>query len=97
MLAELDRREADSESFIRPQRRHADIVVSFIPGESQDPDELDAHMMLGPGLPHPDLSTMVTDEPGGIAIVDQGADRGLKALQQILRARAIIPPCRRCW
>jgi two-component system response regulator MprA len=64
VLAELDRREADSESFIRPQRRHADIVVSFIPGESQDPDELDAHMMLGPGLPHPDLSTMVTDEPG---------------------------------
>jgi phosphoribulokinase len=75
VLAELDRREADSESFIRPQRRHADIVVSFVPGESQDPDELDAHVMLGPGLPHPDLSTMVTDEPGGIAMVDQGADR----------------------
>src|ERR1039457_2067298 len=29
VLSELDRREADSEAYIRPQRRHADIVVSF--------------------------------------------------------------------
>jgi len=69
------RREPDSESFIRPQRRHADIVVSFVPGDSQDPDQLDAHVMLGPGLPHPDLASVVNDEPGGIAMVDQGADR----------------------
>jgi hypothetical protein len=29
VLAELDRGEPDSEAFIRPQRRHADLVVSF--------------------------------------------------------------------
>ena len=29
VLAELDRREADSAAFIRPQQRHADMVVSF--------------------------------------------------------------------
>jgi len=75
VLAELDRREPDSEAFIRPQRRHADIVVSFVPGDSQDPDHLDAHVMLGPGLPHPDLAAVVNDEPGGIAMVDQGPDR----------------------
>ncbi len=59
VLAELDRREPDSEAFIRPQRRHADIVVSFVRGDSQDPDHLDAHVMLGPGLPHPDLTSVV--------------------------------------
>ena len=31
VLAELDRREPDSEAFIRPQRRYADILVSFMP------------------------------------------------------------------
>ena len=31
VLAELDRREPDSEAFIRPQQHHADIVVSFLP------------------------------------------------------------------
>ena len=32
VLAELDKREPDSETFIRPQQHHADIVVSFLPG-----------------------------------------------------------------
>ncbi len=31
VLAELDRREPDSEAFIRPQRHHADMLVSFLP------------------------------------------------------------------
>ena len=31
VLAELDRREPDSEQYIRPQRHHADLVVSFQP------------------------------------------------------------------
>ena len=51
VLAELDRREPDSESFIRPQRRHADIVVSFVPGDSHDPDQLDAHADARPRTP----------------------------------------------
>jgi phosphoribulokinase len=34
VLAELDRREPDSEMFIRPQRHNADIVVSFQPTKS---------------------------------------------------------------
>ena len=32
VLAELDRREPDSAAFIRPQERHADMVVSFMRG-----------------------------------------------------------------
>ena len=53
VLAELDRRERDSEAFIRPQRHYADIVVSFMPGASRDPDQLDAHLFLRDSLPAP--------------------------------------------
>src|SRR6266571_2996008 len=41
-LAELDRREPDSEAFIRPQRDHADIVVAFQPSDTADQEHLDA-------------------------------------------------------
>jgi phosphoribulokinase len=75
VLAELDRREPDSEAFIRPQRRYADIVVSFVPGESEEANELDAQLILGPDLPHPDLTALVSDGPDGISMVDQGRDR----------------------
>jgi phosphoribulokinase len=36
-LEELDAREADAAQFIRPQRQHADIVVSFMPAPSRLP------------------------------------------------------------
>jgi len=62
VLAELDRREAESEEFIRPQRAFADIVVRFAPIESrQDPPStpLSAELMLRPTIPHPDLSQLI--------------------------------------
>ncbi len=37
VLAELDRREPDSDAFIRPQERYADIVVSFLPADAGRP------------------------------------------------------------
>src|SRR3954449_6688518 len=59
VLAELDRREPDSAAFIRPQERYADMVVSFMPGGSSNPDCLDAELLLRDGLPHPDLSPFI--------------------------------------
>ena len=53
VLAELDRREPDSAAFIRPQERYGDMVVSFLPGDSSDPDRLDAELILRDGLPTP--------------------------------------------
>jgi len=58
VLEELDRREPDSELYIRPQQRWADIVVSFQPG-GRDQDHLDAEIVLRKGLDHPDLSEFV--------------------------------------
>ena len=78
VLAELDRREPDSESFIRPQKSRADLVVSFQPGAADDADHLDAVLTLRDGLPHPDLSVML-DEDGrdGITLEQRASERCL--------------------
>jgi phosphoribulokinase len=69
VLAELDRREHDVDSFIRPQRRHADIVVSFMPTDSDDPGKLDAHVILRGTLKHPDLSPVLGPEGDGPTLI----------------------------
>ena len=78
VLEELDRREPDSEAFIRPQKTRADLVVSFQPGVAEDADHLDAVLVLRDGLPHPDLS-VVLDEEGqdGITLEERTSERCL--------------------
>ncbi|MGH3931673.1 MAG: phosphoribulokinase [Pseudonocardiaceae bacterium] len=59
VLAELDKREPESEAFIRPQRLSADIMVRFAPIEGrQDPPDtpLSAELTLRSTIRHPDLS-----------------------------------------
>jgi phosphoribulokinase len=78
VLAELDRREPDSEAFIRPQRRHADMLVSFLPRDGadlDDPTHLDAELALRDDLPHPDLTPFVNGEPDGLTLVERGGER----------------------
>ena len=62
VLSELDRREPDSEAYIRPQRAHADIVVSFLPNASGDQEHLDAELVLRPTLKHPDFRSVLDGE-----------------------------------
>ncbi len=73
VLADLDRREADSAAFIRPQRQHADMLVSFIAPETDDGDQthLDAELTLYEGLPHPDLSPFVNGTPDGLTLAER--------------------------
>jgi phosphoribulokinase len=80
VLAELDRREADSESFIRPQRRYADMLVSFKPPPEGDDDQalLDAELTLCDELPHPDLTTFVNGEATGPMLSDYDGVRVLR-------------------
>jgi phosphoribulokinase len=65
VLADLDKREPESEAYIRPQRSSADIVVQFSPilsrGETAE-DPLSATLLLRPTIPHPDLLPVVGDE-----------------------------------
>jgi phosphoribulokinase len=81
VLSELDRREPDSEAFIRPQRHYADMLVSFMPGRSENPDRLDAHLFLRDSLPHPDLAGVV----GG------GADDGMTLSEHTSEQELRIP------
>jgi phosphoribulokinase len=83
VLSELDRREPESEHYIRPQRDAADMVVRFSPppGSEDDPDatHLDAHMLMRPGLPHPDLSDVVgEDDDQGLSLVGQNGEQDLR-------------------
>jgi phosphoribulokinase len=81
VLAELDRREADSEAFIRPQRRYADMLVSFRPSEGESEEDqihLEAELTLCDGLPHPDLSPLINGKPCGLTLVERGGERVLR-------------------
>jgi phosphoribulokinase len=80
VLAELDRREADSEAFIRPQQAYADIVVTFEEGEIE---HLPARLMLRKGLIHPDLSPLL-DADVGITMEDAAGG-------QVLRIPGYVP------
>jgi phosphoribulokinase len=90
VLSELDRRERDSEAFIRPQRHHADMVVSFMPGRSQDPDQLDAHLFLRDSLPHPDLSGVAGDAADDdLTLIERSGEQELRIPGTISAGRAV--------
>lgn len=58
VLAALDKREPDSEEFIRPQRQWADLIVTFYPPEDHQEEtnaQLNVRLVLRPTIPHPDL------------------------------------------
>ena len=86
VLAELDRREPDSEAFIRPQRRHADLVVSFQPGD--DPDHLDARLTLRDTLPQPDLSDVAAGDDEGPVLIERPGEHELHVPGRIRPERA---------
>jgi phosphoribulokinase len=88
VLAELDRREPDSVEFIRPQQRHADLVVSFMPAGTGDAEQLDAELVLREGLTHPELSPFIGNGRKGITLLERGADRHLRIPGDIDRERA---------
>ena len=63
VLAELQKREPDSDQYIRPQRSWADMVVSFYPPANQLQEmngHLNVRLVLRPTIPHPDLSQIIT-------------------------------------
>jgi len=94
VLAELDRREPDSEAFIRPQQRYADIVVSFLSTEGSDQEHLDAELILRPTLRHPDFHSVLdgaVDVSDGIRISEVDGETHLRIPGRLEgeRARAL--------
>jgi phosphoribulokinase len=76
VLEQLDRREDDAAAYIRPQRVHADIVISFMPADDGpiDAENLDARVTLRSGLAQPDLSAVVTQAPDALFLESRGND-----------------------
>jgi len=87
VLDDLDRREPDSAEFIRPQRRHADMVVCRQPS-ADDPFVLDAVLTLRDSLPHPDLSAFVDGNGGGFEMTERDGERVLHIPGSLERERA---------
>jgi phosphoribulokinase len=90
VLEELDRREADSEAYIRPQQRYADLVISFMPGARGDQEHLDAKVTMRPGLAHPDLSSLVGDHSDGMTLEPRGSDLCLSVPGTISPQRSAV-------
>ncbi len=92
VLSELDKREPDSEAFIRPQQRFADIVVSFLPNAAGDQEHLDAELVLRPSLKHPDFRSVLdgeADASGGIRITEAEGEMHLLIPGRLDRERAL--------
>lgn len=77
----LQRREPDSERFIRPQRKHADIVVNFYPPPGVRANEAGSHLnvrlILRPTIPHPDLTYLLEGNNGSGIRLKLSRDQGL--------------------
>jgi phosphoribulokinase len=61
VLAQLEKRKADSPQFIHPQRTFADIVIRFQAPRGMDggsDTHLDVRHILRPTLPHPDFTPL---------------------------------------
>jgi phosphoribulokinase len=62
VLAELQKREPDSEQFIRPQREWADVVVTFYPPSeisTESNGHLNVRLILRPTIPHPEITQIL--------------------------------------
>ncbi|MEM9267134.1 MAG: phosphoribulokinase [Cyanobacteria bacterium P01_F01_bin.13] len=68
VLAALAAREPDSEAFIRPQRKWADVVVTFYPPDAPEEQAndllLNVNLVLRPTIPHPDFTDILDSDLG---------------------------------
>ncbi|ERN42804.1 uridine kinase [Rubidibacter lacunae KORDI 51-2] len=80
VVAALDKREPDSEQFIRPQRQWADLVVSFYPPQARSEEtggHLNVRLVLRPTIQHPDLVSLFDIESSSHAAPDSSMRLGL--------------------
>jgi phosphoribulokinase len=70
VLQELEKREPDSEAYIRPQRKWSDIVVSFYPPQDESEQangNLNVRLVLRPTIPHPDFTEVLASGNGNLS------------------------------
>jgi phosphoribulokinase len=87
VLAELEKREPDSENFIRPQRQWSDIVVTFYPANTPNEENnghLNVRLVLRPTIPHPDFSSILNLTNGSDSAIRLGLDRDMSKPVDVL-------------
>lgn len=78
VLEALRKREADSEAFIRPQRKGSDMIVTFYPTQNGTEGDLNVRLVLRPTIPHPELVKMFDPaQPHPDSGVRLGLDRDM--------------------
>jgi phosphoribulokinase len=81
VLAELKKRELDSEEFIRPQREWADVVVSFYPPKeisNESNGHLNVRLVLRPTIPHPEITQILNPTNANtMSAIRLGLDRDM--------------------
>lgn len=77
VLEELQKREPDSEAYIRPQRTWSDLVVSFCPSTTDSNGQLDVKLVLRPTIPHPELTRVVGEDSPTQSAIRLGLDRDM--------------------
>ncbi len=96
VLAELERREADSRAFIRPQREHADIAVRFLPPAGGHAEEAGPHLnvrlTMRPTIPRPDLSYLVQDGQSAKAGIRLSKEPDSRQAVEILEIDGNVTP-----
>jgi len=80
VLTELQKRESDSEQYIRPQRQWADLVASFYPPDrnaDENEPSLNVRLILRPTIPHPDLSQAIDRDLSAQPTIRLNLDRDM--------------------
>lgn len=87
VIKELEKREPDSEQFIRPQRQWSDIVISFYPPDdeiNQTNGHLNVRLVLRPTIPHPDFTEIINLGSEGQSAIRLGLDRDMNKPVDVL-------------
>ena len=80
VLTELQKRESDSEQYIRPQRQWADLVASFYPPDinaDENEPSLNVRLILRPTIPHPDLGQAIDSDLSAQPTIRLNLDRDM--------------------
>ena len=91
VMAELARREVDSASHIRPQKRWADLVVRFYPSsQPTDYEHLNVQLTMRATLEHPDLSGVIARSGNGASALRLAVGREHGRLAEFLEVSGAV-------
>jgi phosphoribulokinase len=97
VIAALKSREDDTEAYIRPQKRYADITVSFYPQENKEDDRLNADIALSPSNPHPEFSQFIEDlaqnyrpQDGNPSMISLGLEKWNSRAVEVLKVSGAL-------